>query len=177
MSHSCLAHWGADAEKLTKLLDKQTLTERKAAVGRFLALPKKEQRKRKVRTYQGWVHRADREDDYDELVKLYFELCLALKQPTDMPSGHGTTPLRPKLGSVQSKQFGNLAQAVRDGLKKDGAEPGPGGKLPFHSEHGIPRYGMGNWLEKPANLRRNMKESPLPVARALLRALRAAMDR
>ena len=177
MAHSCLSHWGDDAKTLTDLLDQRTLKERKAAVARYLDQAAKDKPDPKRRTYHGWIHRAARKEDHDSIVELYFELCIALKQPTDQPSHHGATPLKSEGSQVQSKDLGKLAADVVKGLRADGAEAPAGSKTPFHSVEGFPRYGTGNWLEKPVDLHAADGEKPLPVARELLRALRAAMDR
>lgn len=177
MAHSCLSHWGDAAEALTALLDKRTLKERKAAVARFLDLPAKEQARPDRRTYHGWVHRSSRPEDHGALVRLFFALCLALKQPADPPNAHGTSPQKSEESQVLSKDFGKLASDVLEGLKEDGADTPAGSNKPFHSEKGFARYGTGNWLEKPLALHPPDGEKPLPVARDLLRALRAAMDR
>ena len=124
--------------------------------------------------YEGWIHLANRREDYDALVELYFELCLAIKQPSDMPNHHGRSTLVPAPPEVPSKKFGDLARRVVHGLELDGLEKAPGSNKPAHSAGGVPRYGTPNWLEKPPE---KAAGKALDAARNLLRALRAAMDR
>jgi hypothetical protein len=171
MSHHCLDHWGDNAKSLTKLLDAETKEQRQAAADRYEANPKSFEG---LRTYEGWIHLARRREDYDALVELHLALCLAIKQPSDLPNRHGRSTLVPSPPEVPSKPFGDLARLVIHGLELDGLEKAPGSSKPAHSDGGVPRYGTPNWLEKPPEKADN---AALVAARSLLRALRAAMDR
>ena len=171
MSHHCLDHWGDNAKSLTKLLDAETKRQRQAAADLYESNPTQF---KDARLYEGWIHLSRRQEDYDALVKLYLELCLAIKQPSDMPNHHGRSSLVPPPPEVPSKPFGDLARLVIHGLELDGQEKGSGSSKPAHSDGGVPRYGTPNWLEKPPE---QADGEALDAARKLLRALRAAMDR
>lgn len=170
MPHDCLDFWGNHAKRLTGLLRRETAAQRRlvdSGTGR-----------RPLRPYEGWVHRAADEADYDRLVKLHYEMCLALKQPTDIPTHWGRTEVKKKkAGSVDAAAIGSLARKVLDGLAQDGAAVDSRTGLPEHSLDGVPRYGTPNWLEKPEDPGKHGKRESLPVARALLQELRAAMAR
>lgn len=176
MSHVCQEYWGAAAQKLTLVLGEQTSSERAAALKGVGGNPKHPRR----RAYEGWIHRVASEKDYDALLGVYYGLCLALKQPTDIPNhwNRSTFPGQAKL--VESQAFGELARKVLIGLKSDGEDMDASRARPFHSGtddpngQDVPRYGTPNWLEKPPGL---CTGESLVVARNLLRALRGAMNR
>jgi len=167
MAHKCYDFWGAEAGKLTKLLDERTLEERKAAV-------KSGGKTAKRRLYEGWIHRFKDQADYDAVVRLYYELCLAVKQPTDIPNHFGRSALGAAVGDIDAKPIGDLARAVAAGLAKDGGDKDEKSGALVHSDDGTARFGTPNWLEKPPTLKNH---DILVAARSLLRALRAALSR
>lgn len=172
MAHSCIGFWGAEAKQLIPLLDKTTLEERKTAVQKdSIAL-----KRNPYHPYEGWVQRAKRRDDYDALVKLYFELCLALRQPTDMPNHFGASAIGLPGATVDAKDMGDLARSILVAMEKDGKDVQ--GKGPVHQKQGFAQYGVPNWLEKPPETKGkpDPNKDILPIARDLLRALRAAVD-
>lgn len=182
MPHDCLGYWGKPARRLTGLLEETTLRERKAAMN-----PKGPNLKlRPERPYEGWVHRARRFQDYESLVDLYFELCLAVKQPTDLPNRHHCSALGRIRSTVDAKEMGDLARKILAGLEDDGKARSRKG-VPEHHERGHARYGTPNWLEEPPARRQKRARGKgkrarparpaLLIARDLLESLRSAMDR
>jgi len=173
MAHDCLRYWGAPARRLTVLLDGETLRQRRSAV----SAGSRNRRVRPARPYEGWVHRASRAADYDSLITLYFELCLAIKQSTDFPNHHGASAIGGRGRAVDAARMGDLARSVLRGLERDGRDRTGG--VWAHHEFGVPRYGTPNWLEEPPARRGpGRRQRPrLEIARELLRALRAAVDR
>ena len=181
MPHDCFAYWGARARRLARLLDATTLRERKDAMnrkGRNLKI-------RPERPYEGWVHRTRRAQDHQSLVQLYFEFCLAVKQPTDIPNRHGCSALGKVRRTVNARKMGDLARKILLGLERDGKARDRRGR-PAHREGRIPRYGTPNWLEEPppskrkgAGKKKGAKPTrpALSAARDLLESLRSSMDR
>ena len=172
MAHSCIGFWGAEAKQLIPLLDEMTAAERKAAVKKGSAALKRNP----YHPYEGWVQRAKQEADYDALVELYFELCLALRQPTDMPNKFGASAIGLPTGTVNAKDMGDLAREILKNMAADGNDVQKGAAV--HQKQGFPQYGVPNWLEKPpeAKGKPDPNKDILPIARDLLRALRAAVD-
>jgi len=181
MPHDCFKFWGDAARRLTRRLDRTTLRERKAAMNRKGPNLKL----RPERPYEGWVHRARRFQDYKSLVDLYFELCLAVKQPTDLPNRYGCSALGRIRSTVDAGEMGDLAREILAGLERDGKSRSRG--IPEHHERGHARYGTPNWLEEPPARRKRRTSGKgrraqparpaLLTARDLLESLRSAMDR
>ena len=172
MPHSCIRFWGRDAKTLTRQLDATTRAERRAAVQKgSLSL-----KRNPYHPYEGWVPRVKDRNDYRALVDLYFELCLALRQPTDMPNHFGSSAIGLPSKTVDARVMGNLARRILVNMERDGTDLER--RRPVHHKLGFAQYGVPNWLEKPpeATGEVNPNKRILPVARSLLRALRAAVD-
>lgn len=168
MAHNCYGFWGNEADQLTKHLDAVTHAQRTACLKRSPQVPPVE------RLYEGWIHRVIGADDYGALRDLYFDLCLALKQPTEIPNHFAKSTVGDPVKVIDAAAMGTLAEKIRSQLPIDGNDGvgKPGG--PCHCEGATPRYGTPNWLEHPRTMG-NTKI--LKSARALLRALRAAFGR
>ena len=154
----CLTWWGKPAEELRKILQERTRKE----------------------PPRGWAWRLEKEPDYDELLRLYDALLLAVKQPSDMPNAWARPPeLKAKWGTIPSADIGRLARDVADGLRNDGTDVNSATKEPAHTNDGLSRYGTPNWLEKLGKIGKKpiLDAKALTAARNLLRAVRDAMGR
>jgi len=184
MPHVCTSFWGRPAIRLTRALSRRTYRE----WGKWRKLQRRKWPKkgpRKVHPndpFEGWVHRASREADYDALARLYGELLLAVKQPSDAPNKWRASAYSTGLKAVPSRAMGDLARAVLRGLERDGRARWRGRIV--HRERGVARYGTPNWLEKPfekvkkaKGMARKSQNAQLRTARELLRALRDAFGR